>query len=47
MSAADRDHLAPRLIGGAKIMLFRFSLDDIEKELAQFVIARARRAAAS
>jgi len=39
-SAADRDHLAPGLISGAKIMLFRFARNDIKKKLPQLFVTR-------
>jgi hypothetical protein len=41
-SATDCDHLAVRLIVVAKVMLLRLSIDHIEKELLQLLIARAR-----
>src|SRR5207247_2800883 len=40
-SAADGDHLAVRLIIVSEIVLCRFALDDIEKELPQLRITRA------
>src|SRR5262245_27744568 len=39
--AADRHHLATRLISGAEIVLLRFAFDHVEEELAQFVVARS------
>src|SRR6201997_2649698 len=41
-SAADGNHFAVRLIVVSKIVLCRFALDDIEKELPQLRITRAR-----
>ena len=39
-SATDRNHLASRLISGAKIVLFWFALHHLEEELAQLRVAR-------
>jgi len=40
-SAADCDHFAARLVIVAKIVLLRLSIDHVEKELLEFVIACA------
>src|SRR5207244_13402732 len=41
-SIADSDHLAIRLVIIAKIMLLRFSINNISKELLKLFITRAR-----
>ena len=40
-SAADGDHLAVRLIIVAKIVLLRFSIDNVQEKLFEFLITRA------
>jgi hypothetical protein len=40
-SAADGDHFAVRSVIISEIVLCRFALDDIEKELPQLCITRA------
>src|SRR5437773_2386410 len=40
-SAADGDHLAVRLIIVSEVVLLRFSIDHIEKELLKLFITRA------
>src|ERR1700737_997789 len=40
-STPDGNHLPARLIIVPEIVLLRFSIDNIEKELAQFIIVRA------
>src|SRR6476620_9422692 len=40
-SPADGDHLAVRLIIVAEVVLLRFSIDHIEKELLKLLITRA------
>src|SRR6266516_2471061 len=40
-SAADRDHLAARLVIIAKVVLLRLSIDNIEEKLLELVITRA------
>src|SRR5437764_13193782 len=41
ISAADRNHFSVGLIIIAEIVLLRFSIDHVEEELAQLVVARA------
>src|SRR5437660_12671493 len=40
-SSADGDHLAVRLIIVSKVVLLRFSIDHVEKELLELFITRA------
>ena len=40
-SPADGDHLAVRLIIVSEVVLLRFSIDHIEKELLKLLITRA------
>ena len=40
-SAADGDHLAVRLVIVSEVVLLRFSIDHIEKELLKLFITRA------
>src|SRR5947207_15901146 len=40
-SAADRDHLTIRLVIVSEIVLCRFALDHIEKELLELLVSRA------
>src|SRR4051812_27610399 len=39
-SAADRDHLPTRFVGGAEVVLLGFPLDNIKEETRQLFIAR-------